>query len=211
MFHLDPGIHLHKIKLPCLFQKELDGSSIFVAGCLCRFHSRLSHLLAKCFGDCRTWRLLDQLLVVSLDGAVTLAQMNDISIFIGKNLELDVFWMLYKMLQIHSSISKCCFCFFLCGIKCHFELFRSLSHTHAFSTTAKCCLDNHRIADLACYLCCGICLIEGLVTSRDYRNACLYHGTSRLRLVSQFLDHLRRWSDENDVTFRTKFCKFAVL
>lgn len=90
VFHLQSGIYFNEIVLSMFVQKELDGSCVFVTDMLCDVHRisrhRVSNLRRQIWGRSD----LDDLLMPSLNGAVSFVQMNDVSIAISEDLHLDV-------------------------------------------------------------------------------------------------------------------------
>ena len=60
--------------------------------------------------------------MVSLKRTVPVSKMYDMTIFIRQYLEFDMSWPLYKMFQVHRSISKCSYCFFLRCTECMLKL-----------------------------------------------------------------------------------------
>ena len=67
MLHLDPGIHLHEIKISVLLQKELNRPGICIMSRFCRLHCRLSHLLSQFRRQCDRGGLFDHFLMIPLD------------------------------------------------------------------------------------------------------------------------------------------------
>ena len=59
------------------------------------------------------------------------------TITIRQNLELDMFRMLHKVLQIHSIIAKSCHRLLLGCHKSIFQFILMISYTHAFAAAAK--------------------------------------------------------------------------
>ena len=51
-------------------------------------------------------RLLEQLLVAALDGAVALAQVHAVAVLVGQHLELDVPRVLHVPLQVHLAVAE---------------------------------------------------------------------------------------------------------
>ena len=47
MLYLDPCIHFHKPEFSIRFQKKFDGSCIYITGCFCRCHCRMSHFFPQ--------------------------------------------------------------------------------------------------------------------------------------------------------------------
>ena len=126
--------------------------------------------------------------------------MDYIPIVVCKNLKLDVPRMLYKMFNIHRFISKSDPGFFPCCLETLLKFFRVLCHTHSLSATTECCLDNNRITDFFCDLCPFLHIINCLFTPRNDRDSCFYHGIPCLRFISEPADHVRWWSDIDNIT-----------
>ena len=79
--------------------------------------------------------------------------MNHIAVLIGQNLELNMSWTLYEVLNIHSLVAKRHLCFLLRRLKTVFKFFRRTCHTHPLPAAAEGCLDDDRITDLFRDLC----------------------------------------------------------
>ena len=203
MLHLNTGIHFHKIKTAGFFKQKLNGSRIDIPCSLCRIYRRFPHFLTHCITHNGTRRFFNQLLVISLDGAVTLAQMDHMTITIRQNLELDMFRMLHKVLQIHSIIAKSCHRLLLGCHKSIFQFILMISHTHAFAAAAKGRLDNDRIPHFFCNGQCFFCMIQRFLASRDHRYPCRDHRISGIGFIAEFADDICGWSDENNMTLLT--------
>ena len=89
VLHLQPRIHLHEVELAPV-EQELDGAGAHVADLARHHQGRGAHSCAQLLGQRRSRRLLDELLMTSLDRAVALAQVHEIAVPIGKHLHLDV-------------------------------------------------------------------------------------------------------------------------
>ena len=97
----------------------------------------------------RRRRLLDDLLVAALHGAVALAQIHGVAVGVGQHLELDVARVFQELLHIHHGIAECRLRFALGhgdGVQ---ERRLGVHHAHAASAAAAGGLDDHRIADAA--------------------------------------------------------------
>src|SRR5436309_5025218 len=98
---LDPGVHLEEVEGAVFVEDAFHRSGVEVAGFLREGDRRLGEPLAKPFVELRRRRLLDQLLVASLDGAVALAQEHDLALRIGDDLRLDVSGVIDVPLEEH--------------------------------------------------------------------------------------------------------------
>ena len=90
MFHLDAGIHLHKVEATILIEEKLDGTGIDVADFAHGGNGDLAHLGALLIGKRRARSLLNKLLMTALNGAVALAKGSSMTKRIGQNLNLNV-------------------------------------------------------------------------------------------------------------------------
>ena len=115
------------------------------------------------------------------------------------------------MFNIHRFISKSDPGFFPCCLETLLKFFRVLCHTHSLSATTECCLDNNRITDFFCDLCPFLHIINCLFTPRNDRDSCFYHGIPCLRFISEPADHVRWWSDIDNITLFTEFRKTTVF
>ena len=89
VFDLEPGVHLEEEELAVL-EEELDGAGVDVATGLRHSHRGLAHGLADLVGEGGGRALLDQLLMTTLGGAVSLAHPHAVAVGVGDDLHLDV-------------------------------------------------------------------------------------------------------------------------
>ena len=92
--------------------------------------------------------------MISLDGAVTLSQMDHISEAVCKDLKLNMSRIYHEMFNIHGAVAKSDLRLFSGGCIGFRKFLRCVCHTHAFSAAAKSCLDDHRITDSLSFLSC---------------------------------------------------------
>src|SRR5271157_5718723 len=90
VLHLYPGIHFHEIYILFLVNDEFYSARISIFHRLCSAHGKLSQLFAKLLRSNGRWRLLYELLMPPLDGAVALSQVNHISLAVRNYLDLDM-------------------------------------------------------------------------------------------------------------------------
>ena len=211
MLYLDTGIHFHEIKSAVFIKKKLYRSGIFISGCFRRIYCRLSHSASKFLGDHLTWRLLDHLLVISLNGTVTLTQMNHVSKFICHDLKLNMSRMTYKMLHIHRRITKSHLGFFLCGTETFFKICRGVSNSHSFAAASEGSLNNDRIPNCFRFFHSLFYRVDWIFTAGDDRNAGIRHRVFCRLLVSKACDHIGWRSDKCNVALLTKLRKTTVF
>ena len=76
----------------------------------------LAHLLAKIRGQEGRGSLFDELLVATLNRAVSLAEVQDLAVTIGQDLELDVTGVLNVFLDVDRTIAESFFGFAACDV-----------------------------------------------------------------------------------------------
>ena len=211
MFHLDSGIHFHEIKSAIFIKKEFNRSGIFIPGCFCRFYCCLTHSGTKIIGNHLARRLLDHLLMISLDGAVTLSQMDHISKLICHDLKLDMSWMTHKMFHIHRGIAKSHLRFFLCSTETFFKICQSVSNSHSFAAASESSLDDDRIPDRFCFFHSLFYCVDWIFTAGNDRNTCICHRVFCRLFISKTCDHTGWRSDKSNITLLTKLCKTTVF
>ncbi len=106
VLHLDAGVHLDEVELPILVQHELDGARVLIAGGPGGRHCRRAHRLPQLGGEGLGGGLLHQLLILALDGAVPLPQVDHSPVAVGQDLKLDVPGVEDELLQIELSITE---------------------------------------------------------------------------------------------------------
>jgi hypothetical protein len=85
MLHLDARVHLDEVEVARAIDEELDRAGARVAGRPRRPRRRpCPSLCAMLVGQARGGRLLDQLLVAALDGAVAFAEVDDLAVAVGR-------------------------------------------------------------------------------------------------------------------------------
>ena len=211
MFHLDSGVHFHEIEISGLIQKKFYGSGTFVACCFCGAYCCLSHFLSKLMRNGNTWRFFDHFLMTSLDGTVTLSEMNHVSVFVSKNLHLHMSRVLHKPFQIHGVVRKRMNGFLLRCFKQFGKLLLVSRNSHSFSAAACRSLDHHRKSDFFyCFLCFRY-RVNRFLCARNYRNFGFSHGVFCLGFISHSGNDFCGWADECHITFLTHFHESAVL
>src|SRR5271154_6508770 len=87
---LDAGVHLDEVELTIGSKQKLDCTDVGISNNFCCAYGSLAHLVTEALGHDGAWRLFENLLMAALDGAVALAEMDNIAAVIGENLKFDV-------------------------------------------------------------------------------------------------------------------------
>ncbi len=108
VLHLQAGVHLQEVEVAVLIHQELDRPGVDVAHRLGGPHATLAHPLAQLlvFVDERRGRFLQELLVPALQRALALAQVDDIAVLVGQDLELDVPRAFEQLFEVDVAIAK---------------------------------------------------------------------------------------------------------
>ena len=101
VLHLDTRIHFDEIELACVgIHQEFDRTGSNVVRGLTDSQCRLTKVCALSFDQIRRWRTLNDLLVPSLDRAITLEQMHQVAMGIAEKLHFHVACALNEFLEI---------------------------------------------------------------------------------------------------------------
>ena len=110
VLHLQTGVHFHKIKVVLFVQQKFHGTGVDVADCLSRLDCGYHHLLSGFFVKRGAGAFLDHLLILALNGALALAQTDDVVIFIAKQLHFNVLYGEDEFFQIARAVAEGCLC-----------------------------------------------------------------------------------------------------
>src|SRR6185369_11940253 len=104
MLYLNARVHLHEIESTMLIEEKLTRAGARITKLLARINRRIAHSLAhlRCQHDGR--RLFHQLLVTTLNRALTLAEMDALAILIRQHLDLDVSRLLDVLLDVNTAV-----------------------------------------------------------------------------------------------------------
>ena len=106
MFHLQAGVHLKEIIVAVFINKEFDSTRTDVVHSFSRRYRFFTHVFSQFGSDENRRSLFYDFLVTALHGTFAFAQMNDVSMLVTKNLELDVMRLFNELLQVNRVIAK---------------------------------------------------------------------------------------------------------
>jgi len=211
VLHLNTGVHFHKIVSAFRIYNKFDRSGICVIDSFCCKNRVVIHGSTHFFRDSRRWRFLNQFLVISLYGTVTLSKGNYVAEVICHDLNLYMAWIFNKFFNIHSVIAKGIGRFTLRHIEIKFKFVFGFCHTHTFSTAAGGCLDHNRVTDFVGKFFTGFCIIDRFFRARNDRNVGIYHCFAGVGFISHAVDNVSGWTDKGDAVFVTETDKICVL
>ena len=143
-------------------------------------------------------RLLDQLLVAALDRAVALAEVDDVAVRVGEDLDLDVARVGQVALEVDASASEKNFSPSRAAPSKASSSSSSLERdAEALAAAAARRLDGDRVADVVVDdLARVVDVVDRLGRARHDRHAGLLHQLARRGLGAHRLDRARRRADE---------------
>ena len=90
VLYLDSRVHLYEIVVSVLVDEEFHCSCALVVDSLCDLDRVCTEFLAQLVRDAQGRRKFDDLLMASLDRAVTFTEMHDVAVVVTKDLHLNV-------------------------------------------------------------------------------------------------------------------------
>src|SRR5947209_11942645 len=144
---LQPGFHLQEVELPARREQEFDRARAEVAHRACGGGGRLAHAAAQRPRHRHGGRLLDELLVTSLDAALALPQRDHPAEGIRQHLDLDVARPLEVLLEIDFIRPERLARFARRRLESRLELSVLSYQPHALAATPRGRLEEHRIPE----------------------------------------------------------------
>ena len=148
MLDLQAGVHLEEVEVPVLVDDELDRTGAVVLNRPGQRDRLLTHRLAGLGVQERRRRLLDDLLVTALNGALALVEVDDVAVLVPEHLDLDMAGLGHELFDEYAIIAKAVAGFGLGGREALLHVLAVPGDAHALAATAGGSLHHHRIADL---------------------------------------------------------------
>src|SRR2546423_8441220 len=104
MLNLNPRVHLHQVRVAIGIDQKLHRPCAFIAYRPCPRDGRLAHAPAHISIDVGGGRLLDQLLLAALYGAVALTQVHNVAVAVAHHLDFDVAGITDELLQVYTVV-----------------------------------------------------------------------------------------------------------
>ena len=146
VFYLNTGVHFNEVEL-AVFEQELEGARSAVADIHTGFRATFADVATQFRGDARRRRFLDHFLVATLHGAVTLCQIDSVTLTVRQYLDLDVARIFQVFLHVDHVVIESRFRFRF-GHGDRLRQFGVATHNaHTATAAAAGGLDDHRIAN----------------------------------------------------------------
>ena len=210
MLHLHARVHLEEVEVVVLVDEELAGAGADVAHGLGRGDRRLAHALAQLGRDPVAGRLLDDLLVATLDRALALEEVDGVPVGVGQHLDLDVARLLHELLDVERVVAEGSLGLAPGAGQGLLELLLLAHQPHALAAAASARLDHHWQADLLRE---GRGLLVGERPGGAWHDghAGLLHGLASGHLVAHRAHHVSARPDELDAFLLAEVGEVAVL
>ena len=114
---LDAGVHLEEEVLAVPGEKPFDRSGRAVRHRTCGLDRERADVRTELRSDGGRRRLLDELLMAALDGAVALAEMDDVAVAVREDLHLHVARVVEVPLDVHGRVREVRLAFPLSGLE----------------------------------------------------------------------------------------------
>ena len=139
---LDTRVDFDEVVAVLLIDEELRSASIAVVDSLGQPDGISQDGIASLGREILRGGDLDNLLVATLDGAVTLVQVNDVSVVIAKQLDLDVLGLVEESLDKDSAVAEGRLGLRGCALEMLLQTLGFANNSHASATTAVSGLDD---------------------------------------------------------------------
>ena len=198
MLYLQPGVHLQKVKALVPAHHKLHCAGTLVIDRTGQRHRLLAHGLAGGSADEGAGRLLDHLLVATLDRALALVEVQQVAMAVANQLDLDMARLLDKLLYENPVVAKAAARLVAAAGETLQRLLVVEGHAQALATAAGTGLDHHRVTDAAGDFNRALGRLDGAVDAGNAVDA----GRQREFFGFDFVAHCRNrvvlWADEDN-------------
>ena len=208
---LDARVHLHEEVVAVRCQETLDRAGGAVAGGAGGIDGDLADSRPERVVDGGRRRLLDELLMAPLDGAVPFPEVDDVAVRVREHLDLDVARILDVPLDVDGGVGEVPLPLAGRGVERALGLVGGPHDLHSLPATPGRGLDDHRIADLVAELHDVVCGLHGVDRPRDDGHSGFAHRASCRRLRPHQLDRVRRRPDPGQPRLLDAAGEFRVL
>lgn len=193
---LDTGVDFNEVISVLLIHQELCGSCVSVVDGLGQSDGIPQDGISDILGEILGWGNLDDLLVSTLHGAVTLVQMDQVSVVISQELDLNVLGLVEESLDEDCSVSESGLCLGCGSVEGVFQRRLIADDSHATTATSICGLDDDGEAILVGELLDFFKLGYSAFGTRDDWHISLNGNSSGRDLVTKGIDDVGRWADK---------------
>ena len=131
-------------------------------------------------GEMDSGGLFDDLLMSSLNRAVSLIKMDIIIVLVPKNLNFNMSWLFNILFDQHVVIVETFHTLSLGSLKLIKKVFFLLDYSHTFTTSSKRCFQHNWEADFLCFLKKKVRILIASMVPLNNWNICIFHDALRL-------------------------------
>ena len=198
MLDLQTRVQFDEVEALVGTEQELEGSGVPVADRLRGALGGRFHRPARLRRDARRRRLLDQLLMAALDGALALAESQHAALRVGKHLDLHMPRRANELLDVEAGVSEGRLGLGGGGPERALELVLGVDDPHPLATAACRSLEEHGISELGSHRA-RLSGPNSLFAARHERNVRTLHLRLRLHLVAHPGHHVRGRPHEDEL------------
>ena len=212
MFYLYTRIDFDEVEmLFILVDEEFNSACIDIIDILHQFDSCFIDLVAQALRKrpCRSH--FNDLLMTALDGAVSFEKMNDMAVFITKNLDFDVLRVHDAFFYIDFIITECHLRFGTSAVVRFFQIFHPVDITHAASAAAIDSFDHDRQTVLLSKFLDFREIMDSALGTRNHRDACFFSLDAGIDLVAEHDEVFYVRSDECNAFFFAALSQFRIF
>ena len=210
MLDLQPGVHFDEVELAVLIQ-VFDRPDRAISEKFDRICRALTDLGAQLFGQRGRRGFLDHLLVTALHRTIALAEVDDVAVGVGEDLDFDVARVVEVLLDVDHGVAKGGLGLTGCGGQRALQLLIRTRDLHPASAAARSGLDQHRVSDVTGQLARLVDVGDRAVGTGNHRQA----GFNRCLLGGDLVPHqpevLWAGADEDQVVGFDHLGEFLVL
>ncbi|KAI6766709.1 hypothetical protein HG531_011931 [Fusarium graminearum] len=193
---LNTRVDLNKVVTVLLVNQELRSACIAVAGCLGQSDSVGKNVVTDFRGKILGRSNLNNLLVSSLDGAVTLVQVDDVAVVVTEKLDLNVLGLVKEALNEYSAVTKGSLCLGGGTLKGLLETLLFANYSHTTATTTESGLDDDGESILVSEVLDLLVPFNGALSTRNNRDVGSVGKLSGRDLVTERVNDLGGGADE---------------
>ena len=212
MLDLQARVHLEEIRFVVAgLENEFDRARRVVADGATELQRGIEQLRAHSIGQMSRGRLLDHLLVVALDGALALEQMDEVAVSVAEQLHFEMTRPFDEAFEQHAVVAERSECFAARGAQPGRERGRVVDALHALAAAARAGLDQQREADVTGRTRQCIVALLVVVVPGHARHAGFTRDALALDLRAHAGNGLAMRADEDDAFPRAGIDQFELL
>lgn len=207
MLDLDTGVDFDKVVSVLLVDEELGSTGVAVVDRFGELDRISENGIASLDRQVLGWSKLDDLLVTSLYGAVTLVQVDDVAVAVTEQLDFNVLWLVEETLDEDGAVAKCRLGLGCGSLERVFEVLLFSDDSHTTATTSESGLDDDWEAVFVGEFLDVLKLFNGAFGSGDDGDTALDGESAGRDLVSKGIDGVGGGANELQQAREVSHCR----